>query len=118
MEEVSYKVSYKKNSLRKFLEAASKGCIKRNKYYLNVIEGVGSDASNISQTRNSIESLPSVGSRGRSHKLKKGMSDARTKSKLRRNNREYATLEDAINKQEEMFQATLVKDLKDCAYYP
>ena len=99
MEEISYKVVYKKNSLKKFLEAASKTCMKRNKYYMNVIDNVGSEAaSNVSQTRNSIESLPSVTSRGRSNKNKKGMSEARTKSKLRKQNREYATLEDAINK--------------------
>ena len=84
MEEISYKVVYKKNSLKKFLEAASKTCMKKNKYYMNAPELVGSEVSNISQTRNSIESLPSVTSRGRSNKNKKGMSEARTKSKLRK----------------------------------
>lgn len=42
----------------------------------------------------------------------------RARSKLRNNNREYATLEDAINKEQEKFQATMIKDLKNCAYFP
>ena len=48
MEEISYKVVYKKNSLKKFLEAASKTCMKKNKYYMNAPELVGSEVSNIS----------------------------------------------------------------------
>ena len=84
MQEISYKVVYKKNSLKKFLEAASKSCMKKNKYYMNAPELVGSEVSNISQTRNSLESLPSQNSRGKSNKTKKGMSEACTKSKLRK----------------------------------
>ena len=48
MEEISYKVIYKKNSLKKFLETASKTCMKKNKYYMNAPELVGSEVSNIS----------------------------------------------------------------------
>ena len=65
MEEVNYKVTYKRNSLKVFLEQASKNCRSRNKYFMNLET---EDASNISQVRNSLESLPSAGSRVRSQK--------------------------------------------------
>jgi len=37
---------------------------------------------------------------------------------MRANNHHFATLEDAVAKQEEMFKATMCKDLDNCAYYP
>lgn len=64
MEEVNYKVTYKRNSLKVFLEQASKNCRARNKYFMNLDTEEAS--SNISQVRNSLESLASGGSRGRS----------------------------------------------------
>lgn len=82
MEEINYKVAYKKRSLKIFLEQASRNCRAKNKYFMNA--GDEADMSNISQTRNSVESIPSVNSRGKSSKtVKKGMNDARTKKKLR-----------------------------------
>jgi len=80
---------------------------------MNAGEGA-SDMSNVSQTRNSVESIPSITSRGG----KSNRTTAKAKNKLRRNNREFATLEDAIMKQEEAFKATMVKDLENCAYFP
>lgn len=47
MEEINYKVKYKKNSLKRMLEQASRHCIKRNKYNLNMVD-ITSEASNVS----------------------------------------------------------------------
>ena len=38
MDEINYQVGYRKNSLKKILEAASFNCRERNKYYMNSVE--------------------------------------------------------------------------------
>lgn len=44
--------------------------------------------------------------------------NARKHNNMRRKNPNFATLEDAISKQEEKFNAEIIKDLKNAAYYP
>ena len=78
MEEVNYKVTYKRNSLKVFLEQASKNCRSRNKYFMNLET---EDASNISQVRNSLESLPSVGSHDRVRSQKTNSPTRKSNSK-------------------------------------
>ena len=46
------------------------------------------------------------------------ISDKKARHKLRKKNPNFATLEDAILKEEEKFKAEMAKDLDKCAYYP
>ena len=100
MEEINYNVTYKKESLKMFLLQASRNCRKRYKYYMNAQE----DEVDLSSIENN-----SVSSRSPrklvTQKLNSTISktDARARAKIRKNNPEYAFLEDAIKKQEEQF---------------
>ena len=38
MDEINYRVKYKKNSLKRMLVQGSLNCIKRNRYFLNTID--------------------------------------------------------------------------------
>ena len=87
MEEVNYNINYKKLSLQKFLEKASRNCRKRYKYYMNSKEpeldmssqrslGVGSrDKDNISS--------PSSKRAAEVRKRSERVAEAKAKAKLR-----------------------------------
>ena len=46
------------------------------------------------------------------------ISDKKARYKLRKKNPHFATLEDAILREELKFKAEMSKDLENCAYYP
>ena len=108
MAEINYKVIYKTRSVEAFLEDASRNCRKRYRYYMNVDEDESAYTSNASQVRDSFDktSKNSEAVARRMAALKKKnpqAADTRSKDKMRKKNPEYACLEEAINKQEEMF---------------
>ena len=108
MEEVNYKISYKTKSVEAYLEDASKNCRKRFRYYMNVDEDQSAVTSNTASVRDSFDraSKNSEAVAKRMAALRKKnpqAAETRSKDKLRKKNREYACLEEAINKQEELF---------------
>ena len=122
MAEVKYSVTYKKPSLQRFLEKASKNCRGRFQYFMNIDDDAkrkAAAAANTSQTGTvTDDGGTSQATSKRAGNYSMAQMGARTKSKLRRKNPHYATLEDAIAKNEEKFQATIIKDLENAAYYP
>ena len=108
MSEVNYKVVYKSKSLEAFLEDASKNCRRRYRYYMNADEDESAYTSNASQVRDSFDrtskNSDAVAKRMAALKKKNPLAaENRSKAKLRTKNPEYACLEEAINKQEELF---------------
>lgn len=47
-----------------------------------------------------------------------GLTSRKSTNKIRRKNPNFATLEDAIAKQEEKFKGEIITDLENAAYYP
>ena len=113
MQEINYSVTYKRLSLQKYLEKASKTCRSRFQYFMNVDE----DDRN-SQTHDGDSHSASNRTMARRAGRASGLTSRKSTNKMRRNNPNFATLEDAIAKQEEKFKGEILKDLKNAAYYP
>jgi len=102
MAEVNYCINYKKISLQRFLERASKNCRGRFQYFMNKDETAKTTAA-AKANATATEDGTSESTAKRMVARNGSTMDARSKSKLRRKNPNFATLEDAIAKQEEKF---------------
>ena len=109
MEEVDYSITYKKPSIQKWLEKSGRKCRGRFQYFMNVDEDDKTDGTN--------EDSHSQSTRRRQGRAS-GLTSRKSTNKIRRANPNFATLEDAIAKQEEKFQGHIIKDLKNAAYFP
>ena len=104
---MNYKISWLKTSNEKFFNKVSKSTVARNKYHFCVHD------NDDQRVASELGRSSALDSQGHASTLSN-----KEKRKKRKQNPNYAFLEDAIHKAEEKFKAKLSIDLDNCAYYP
>ena len=126
-EDVNYRFNFILPSNEKYFDKISEITIARNKYFFyakGAADKKGEDTQpNAKVQRTTTQGAPafnrldSGGDQGHDSKLSH-REERKARSKIRKNNPNFAFLEDAILREEEKFEAQMHVDLEKCAYYP
>ena len=114
--EIYYHFRFLEKSNEKYFEQITEITMARNRYHFNVKPPAPEEAQ-VTKTDENTTAQESTNEGGKASSLSY-MSEKKARYKLRKRNPNFATLEDAILKEEEKFKAVMAKDLDNCAYFP
>ena len=114
--DIYYSFRFFEKSNEKFFDQITEITMARNRYHFVVKPPIEEEARVTGMDGNSTVQESALDG-GKASSLSH-ISDKKARHKLRKKNPNFATLEDAILKEEEKFKAEMAKDLDKCAYYP